>query len=57
LTGGTVTNLLLREGYLGGKKDVAVPVSAVDFCDADTVHLKLDKAAVKALPSVPVKRP
>ena len=54
---GEVTNLLLREGHLWGKKDVAIPVSAVDFCDADTVYLKLDKAGVKALPAVPVKQP
>ncbi len=54
---GEVTNLLLREGHLWGKKDVAIPVSAVDFCDADTVYLKLDKADVKALPAVPVKQP
>jgi hypothetical protein len=53
---GEVTNLLMREGHLWGKKDVAIPVSAVDFGDADTVYLKLDKAAVKALPAVPVKR-
>jgi len=54
---GEVTNLLLREGHLWGKKDVAIPVSAVDFCDADTVYLKLNKADVKALPAVPVKQP
>jgi len=54
---GEVTNLLLREGHLWGKKDVAIPVSAVDFCDADTVYLKLDKADVEALPVVPVKQP
>ena len=54
---GEVTNLLLREGHLWGKKDVAIPVSAIDFADADTVYLKLDKAAVKDLPPVAVKRP
>ena len=53
---GEVTNLLMREGHLWGKKDVAIPVSAVDFIDGATVYLKLDKAAVKALPAVPVKR-
>ena len=54
---GEITHLLIREGYLWGKKDVAVPVSAIDFSDGDTVYLKLDKAAVKALPTVLVKQP
>jgi len=54
---GEVTNLLLREGHLWGKKEVAIPVSAIDFVDADTVYLRLDEASVKALPALPVKRP
>jgi hypothetical protein len=47
----------MREGHLWGKKEVTIPVSAVDFADADTVYLKLDKKDVKALPAVSVKRP
>jgi sporulation protein YlmC with PRC-barrel domain len=54
---GEVTNLLMREGHLWGKKEVAIPVSAIDWIDADTVYLKADKAEVKALPPVPVKQP
>ena len=53
---GDITHLLLREGHLWGKKDVTIPVSAIDYCDAETVYLKLDKAAIKALPVVPVKQ-
>jgi sporulation protein YlmC with PRC-barrel domain len=53
---GDITHLQMREGHLWGKKDVAIPVSAVDFVDEDTIYLKLDKKAVKALPAVPVKR-
>jgi sporulation protein YlmC with PRC-barrel domain len=52
---GEITHLLLREGHLWGKKDVAVPVSEVKFCDAETIYLKLDKAAIQVLPAVPVK--
>jgi sporulation protein YlmC with PRC-barrel domain len=52
---GKITHLLMQKGHLWGKKDVALPVVAIDFVDADTVYLKLDKAAVKALPTVPVK--
>ena len=54
---GEITNLLMRHGHLWGKKDIAIPLSATDFSDGDTVYLKLDKAAVKALPPVPVKQP
>jgi sporulation protein YlmC with PRC-barrel domain len=54
---GEISNLLMREGHLWGKKEVTIPVSAVDFADADTVYLKLDKKDVKALPAVSVKRP
>ena len=53
---GHITHLQMREGHLWGKKDVAIPVSAVEFVDADTVYLKIDKKAVKALPAVHVKR-
>jgi sporulation protein YlmC with PRC-barrel domain len=53
---GEITHLQMREGHLWGKKDVAIPVSAIDFCDDKTVYLKIDKKAVKTLPTVPVKR-
>jgi len=51
---GEITHLLMQKGHLWGKKDVALPVAAIDFVDADTVYLEIDKAAVKALPTVPV---
>ena len=54
---GEVTHLLLRKGHLWGKKEVAIPVSAIDFADADTVYLRMDEASVKALPAVAVTRP
>lgn len=53
---GDITHLQMREGHLWGKMDVAIPVSAVDIVDEDTIYLKLDKKAVKALPAVPIKR-
>lgn len=52
---GEVTYLLMWEGHLWGKREVTIPVSAAYFCDADTVYLKLDTAAVEALPVGPVK--
>ena len=43
---GEITNVLMREGHLWGNKDLVIPVSAIDWVDADTVYLKLDKADV-----------
>lgn len=53
---GEITHLQLREGHLWGKKDIAIPISDVESTDGQTIYLKLDKKAVKALPTVPVKR-
>lgn len=55
-SGGNVTHLILQEGHLWGKKEVAIPLSAVDRVEADTVYLKLDKAAVAKLPTLPRKK-
>ncbi|MBV9795175.1 MAG: PRC-barrel domain-containing protein [Actinobacteria bacterium] len=56
-----VTHVLLREGHLWGRKDVAVPLSAVrDFDRADTepdvLRVSLTKQEVGDLPEVPVGR-
>ena len=53
---GEITHLLMLKGHLWGKKDVAIPVAAIDLVDADEVYLNIDKKAVEALPAVPVKR-
>jgi sporulation protein YlmC with PRC-barrel domain len=54
--GGRITHLLLRKGHLWGKKDVAVPVTAIVAVNADEVILNIDKEAIEALPAVPVRR-
>jgi sporulation protein YlmC with PRC-barrel domain len=51
-----VTHFALEEGHLWGKKEVTIPLSAVDRVEGDTVYLKLDKAAVEGLPTIPRKR-
>ena len=53
---GAITHLLMQEGYLWGKKDVAIPVEDVDFTDGETIYLTIDKDAVAALPAVSNKR-
>jgi hypothetical protein len=45
-TSGRITHLVLMEGHLWGKREVTLPVSAIDRVETDTVYLKLDKAAV-----------
>jgi hypothetical protein len=53
---GEVTHLLMLEGHLWGKKDLAVPVAAIGAVDVDEVVLTIDKEEIEALPVVPVKR-
>ena len=51
-----ITHLVLRKGHLWGKKDVTISLSEIDRVEDDVVYLKLDKAAVGRLPSIPVRR-
>jgi len=53
---GAITGLVMRKGHLWGSRDVTVPVDQIDSVDSDTVHLKLGKAAVAALPAMKVRR-
>ena len=48
-----ITHLVLGAGHLWGKKEVTIPVAAIRSIKDDTVHLKLSKAAIQALPHVP----
>jgi len=54
--GEKITHLMMRTGHLWGKKDVTIPVSAIESVGEDTVWLKIDREAIGALPSVSVKR-
>ncbi|HSR29224.1 MAG TPA: hypothetical protein VLY63_01570, partial [Anaerolineae bacterium] len=53
---GNVTHLILEEGHLWGKKEIALPLSVIDKVDEDTVYLKLDRKAVEELPAIPVRQ-
>jgi sporulation protein YlmC with PRC-barrel domain len=55
-TSGAITGLVMRKGHLWGSRDVTVPVDQLAYVDGDTVHLKLDKSAVGALPAMKVRR-
>jgi uncharacterized membrane protein len=55
-SGETVTHFVLYEGRRRGKKEVALPLSAIDRIEGNTVYLKLDKEAIEKLPTLPRKR-
>jgi len=48
-----VTHVLLQEGHLWGRRQVAIPVSAVAGFE-DGIHLKISKEGVQALPDVDI---
>jgi sporulation protein YlmC with PRC-barrel domain len=49
---GRVTHILLQEGHLWGKREVAIPWGSVTGLDGG-VHLSLTSEAIKELPPVP----
>jgi uncharacterized membrane protein len=53
---GEITHLLLGEGHLWGKKEIALPISAIDRVFDEVVYLKLDKQTIEKLPAIPVRR-
>ena len=46
-----VTHVLLQEGHLWGRKEVAIPISAVTGVD-DGIRLNITKKQVEELPPV-----
>jgi sporulation protein YlmC with PRC-barrel domain len=51
-----VTHVLLQEGHLWGRKDVAIPVGAVTKVE-DRIEVSLSKQQVQDLPSIDIDRP
>jgi sporulation protein YlmC with PRC-barrel domain len=52
-----VTHVLLQEGHLWGKKEVAIPIRAVAKVDQDGIHLNTTKQQVQDLPPVDIDHP
>jgi sporulation protein YlmC with PRC-barrel domain len=52
-----VTHVLLQEGHLWGRKEVAIPISAVTGVDDDGAQLSMTKQQVQDLPAVDVDHP
>jgi uncharacterized membrane protein len=53
---GHITHVVLQEGHLWDKKEITLPLSAIDFAQENAVYLKLDKAAVERLPAIQIRR-
>ena len=51
-----VTHVVLQEGHLWGRKDVAIPVSTVTRVE-DHIEVSLSKQQVQDLPAVDIDRP
>ena len=51
-----VTDVLLQEGHLWGRKEVAIPISAVLAVD-DGIQLRIAKKEVQDLPAIHVEAP
>jgi uncharacterized membrane protein/sporulation protein YlmC with PRC-barrel domain len=50
---GEITHFRLQTSGFWGKKDVVLPISAVQSAEENVVHIKLDKKALKSLPALP----
>jgi sporulation protein YlmC with PRC-barrel domain len=55
--GHQVTHVLLQEGHMRGRKEVAIPIGAVTKIGTLLIHLGLTRRQVKDLPPVHVDRP
>jgi hypothetical protein len=49
---GLITHVLLQEGHLWKKKEVAIPMGSVEKIDAEGIHLRLSKHEVGELPEI-----
>jgi hypothetical protein len=52
---GHISHVMVDVGHLLGKKEIAVPLAAIDHVDEETVYLRLDKHALDGLPAIAVK--
>ncbi|MGA7192827.1 MAG: PRC-barrel domain-containing protein [Anaerolineales bacterium] len=53
---GNITHLVMREGHPWGKKDVIIPLSAMDKTLDGTMFLTLNKHEIESLPTFPMHR-
>ena len=51
-----VTHVVLERGHLWRRRDVTIPLSAIEKVETDGVTLNLTKGEIEDLPAVPVRR-
>jgi uncharacterized protein YrrD len=51
---GQITHFVMQQGHWWGRKEVVMPVSAVEFADGNVVYLKYDKQAVSTALAIPL---
>ena len=49
---GHITHILLQEGHLWARKDVAIPIGSLERIDADGIHVRLSKHELAHLPEL-----
>lgn len=49
-----ITHVLLQEGHLWGRKEVAIPIGSLEKIDADGIHVRLSKGEIADLPELGV---
>ena len=52
---GHVTHIVLRKGHLWGKRDVVIPISAIDHGDYESLYLNVTKKEIRDLPGVSIQ--
>lgn len=51
-----VTHVVLDKGHLWGRREISIPIGAVDHVETDLVRLRVTRKAVGDFPSVPFRR-
>lgn len=51
--GGLISHITVEKGHLWGKKELMIPLTAVESVDYDSVYLNVDKAAVEGFAELP----
>lgn len=49
-----ITHVLLQEGHLWGRKEVAIPIGSLEKIDAAGIHVQLSKSEIADLPKLGV---
>jgi uncharacterized protein YrrD len=52
-----VTHLVLAEGHLFGRKDVSIPIGAVERIDDEGIRISMTRKEIEDLPPVEFTRP